>query len=180
MPAVSACAIPGLSPYAVDFVPHLFHKAGFDRKATLVAYLGGFFIRLPAYCVARIQRRRIDIVVFFHFGLVSAPANILRRTGNSYCLILNNPRKNLLSGAKHRRGRKAPYFSEGPQAKGSVLANPAVGPRGNSVRDLGLTESPRMMRISHRTWAALPPWARGDFFKNCPILDCLRSWAMSA
>jgi len=98
MAAVSAFAIPGLSPHAVDLVPHLFHKAGFDRKATLVAYFGGFLIRLPAYCVARIPRMRIDIVVFFHFGLVSAPANILRRTSNSYCLILNNPRKNLWSG----------------------------------------------------------------------------------
>ncbi|MEA2658959.1 MAG: hypothetical protein QOF64_1555, partial [Candidatus Binatota bacterium] len=55
---------------------------------------------MPAYWVARIQRMRIDIVVFFHFGLVSVPANILRRTGNSYCLILNNPRKNLLSGSE--------------------------------------------------------------------------------
>jgi hypothetical protein len=100
MAAVSAFAISGLSPHAMDFVPHLFHKAGFDRKATLVACLGGFLIRLPAYCVARIQRMRIDIVVFFHFGLVSAPALIVRRTGNSYCLILNNPRKNLLSGAE--------------------------------------------------------------------------------
>ena len=101
MAAVSAFAIPGLSPHAVDFVPYLFHKTGFDRKATPVAYLGGFLIiRLSAYCVARIPRMRIDIVVFFHFGLVSAPANILRPTGNSYCLILNKPRKNLLSGAE--------------------------------------------------------------------------------
>jgi hypothetical protein len=100
MATVSAVAIPGLSPHAMDFVPHLFHKAGLDRKATLVAYLGGFRIHLPAYCVARIQRMRIGIVVFFHFGWVSAPANILRRTGNSYCPILNNPRKNLLSGSE--------------------------------------------------------------------------------
>ena len=98
MAAVSAVAIPGLSPHAVDFVPHLFHKAGFDRKATLVAYPGGFLIRLPAYCVARIQRMRIDIVVFFHFGLVSAPANHIAPNGQQLLSNTEQPKKKFIVG----------------------------------------------------------------------------------
>jgi hypothetical protein len=111
MAAVSAFAIPGLSPHAVDLVPHLFHKAGFDRKATLVAYLGGFLSRPPAYCVARIHRIQIHIVVFFHFCLGFGSGTHVAQTGHQ--LLSNNEqlKKNLLSGAEDRRGRKTSHFS---------------------------------------------------------------------
>jgi hypothetical protein len=48
----------------------------------------------------------------------------------------------------------------------TVIANPSVGLRVISVRDLGLTESPPTMRISNYTWIALPPLDSRRFFQK--------------
>jgi hypothetical protein len=124
MVAVGAFGTVGIYRRAVHFVPNLFRDTGFVRQTSLLAHLGGCLSRLPARDLPLTHRIRLHVIFFFHFGLLSFLRIMLRRFDNSCCPILNNPKKNFLSGPEAYTWAKDLAFLGRITTKGSVVSKP--------------------------------------------------------